>query len=107
MGEYAMNTLSEIRADVAIIECSGLKASSGVSTNNFQEANINERMVLNTIGPIILVAESHKIGTETSFIFTDLTNIDILITDTYADLQLVEQIEDLGVRVIQATLDSF
>ena len=104
--EEWLKTINNIRANMAIIGCSGVNLTSGISTNNFHEAKINEYMINNTNGKIVLVADSTKIGKDTNFIVTDLQAIDYLITDTYADTNIINQIENLGIIVIQANLDS-
>lgn len=106
VGDLTINTINNIRANMAIIGCSGINVTSGISTNNFHEAKINEYMINNTNGKIVLVADSTKIGKDTNFIVTDLSAVDYLITDTYADTNIINQIENLGITVIQANLDS-
>lgn len=105
-GDLTIEALNNTRANFSIMGCSGLDIENGISTNNFHEARINEYMINNTTGTNILVADSRKIGKITNFFVVDLDKIDVLITDTFADTQKVQQIEDMGIRVIQASLDS-
>lgn len=101
VGDIAINTIKNIYADASIISCSGVSAKNGVSTNNYHEQQINEQMIKNTNQLVILVANHSKIGKDTNFVFSNISQIDILITDIYSDIQAVREIEDAGVRVIQ------
>lgn len=104
VGDLAINALSDIHADIAVISCSGVSAEKGISTNNLHEARINKVMIDNAYKLVVLVADHRKIGNDTNFIVTDLTKVDLLITDIYSDTDAIRKIEDLGVRVIQVEI---
>lgn len=104
VGDLAINALGDIHADIAIISCSGVSAEKGISTNNLHEARINKLMIDNAYELVILVADHRKIGHDTNFIVTDLSKIDILITDIYSDRDAIRKIEELGITVVQVDL---
>src|SRR5699024_2388476 len=62
VGDLAINALSDIHADTAVISCSGVSAEKGISTNNLHEARINKLMIDNAYNLVILVADHRKIG---------------------------------------------
>jgi DeoR family ulaG and ulaABCDEF operon transcriptional repressor len=49
---------------------------------------------------LIVLADSSKLGKRSNFIFTPLSDVDVLITDSNADPELVDQFEAQGVEVI-------
>ena len=49
---------------------------------------------------LIVLADSSKLGKRANFIFTPLSDVDVLITDSNADPEIVRQFEAQGVEVI-------
>ncbi len=49
---------------------------------------------------LIVLADSSKLGKRANFVFTPLSNVDVLITDSNADPEILRQFEDQGVEVI-------
>jgi DeoR family ulaG and ulaABCDEF operon transcriptional repressor len=49
---------------------------------------------------LIVLADSSKLGKRANFIFTPLSDVDVLITDSNADPQIVRQFEAQGVEVV-------
>ena len=65
-----------------------------------QEVAVNRSMIAQCSGPIIVVADSSKIGTNQSFVDYGLEMITHLITDSGADPKELELIRQKGVEVI-------
>ncbi|WP_028125530.1 DeoR/GlpR family DNA-binding transcription regulator [Eremococcus coleocola] len=100
VGDIAINTLSNISADIAIIGCSGISAEKGITTNNVHEAKVNQQMVSHTNNLVVAVANRDKIGNNTNFTMCDISFIDILITDYDEVTEELQHIIDSGVEVI-------
>jgi len=49
---------------------------------------------------LIVLADSSKLGKRSNFIFTPLSDVDVLITDSNADAEIVRQFEAAGVEVL-------
>ncbi|UPU39461.1 hypothetical protein MX850_01300 [Erysipelothrix sp. Poltava] len=94
VGDIALRALEKVQANIAIMGCSGISAQHGISTNNIHEANVNARMIQNAHDLVIVVADHRKVGNDTNFNVTDLSHVDILITDTYANTQSIREIEE-------------
>ncbi|MDO4432248.1 MAG: DeoR/GlpR family DNA-binding transcription regulator [Aerococcaceae bacterium] len=103
VGDLALRSLTDIHSDIAILGCSGISAEKGITTGNFHEANVNRLMIQNAQSLVIVVADYRKIGTNANFVVTNLDAIDILITDVYADEQMIRDIEAKGVTVLQVS----
>ena len=101
VGDLTVEALSHINADIAIMGCSGVSAKDGVRTENIHEAKVNRVMIENTSQLVILVADYRKIDYLANFFTSDLANISILITDIFADNNALQEIEELGVTVVQ------
>ena len=99
-GDLAMESFSNVRSDVAVIGVSGVDFETGLSTSVVYEAKINTKMIENS-NKIIVVADYRKIGKTSNFTIAPLSSIDLLITDTYADRKVLDQIEKIGVQIIQ------
>lgn len=101
VGELAAESLKHIQANICIMSCSGLSVHEGITTGDFRESKINRLMIERCGGLVIVVADYRKIGTNANFSIAALNAIDILITDVYADPQIIKQIEKQGIKVIQ------
>jgi len=71
------------------------------TTGDFRESKVNQLMVQNSHGLVIVVADYRKIGVTSNFQVAGIQKIDILITDTYGDPARLKEIEEAGVTVIQ------
>ena len=49
---------------------------------------------------LIVLADSSKLGKRSNFIFSPLSGVDVLITDSNADAEIVRQFEAQGIEVI-------
>jgi DeoR family transcriptional regulator, fructose operon transcriptional repressor len=98
---WAIRALTEIRVDVAFVGTNGLSVDHGLSTPNESEAAV-KRLMLKIARRRILLADHSKHGHMSLFKYGDLSDIDVLITDTGMPDKEVQQIEDLGVAVIRA-----
>ncbi len=99
-GDIAMESFSNARSDVTIIGCSGLDLKTGISTSVVHEARINTKMIENS-SKLIVVADYRKIGKSSNFTIGSVTDVDLLITDIYADKKVLDEMEKLGVQIIQ------
>ena len=102
VGSYALNMINSIMCDVCIIGVSGISAESGLTTKDLQDAPINSAMLHGCRGKVIVTADSRKIGITHNYRFAELSEIDVLITDSAADPAALEAIRAAGVQVIIA-----
>jgi DeoR family ulaG and ulaABCDEF operon transcriptional repressor len=59
-----------------------------------------EQKLRNQSDKLIVLADSSKLGKRANFIFTPLSDVDVLITDSNADPEIVRSFEAQGVEVI-------
>ncbi|GAB2021178.1 DeoR/GlpR family DNA-binding transcription regulator [Pseudolactococcus yaeyamensis] len=101
IGQATQAFFENIQADIAIIGCYGISADRGLTTPVIHEAKINEVIVKQTKGSVVCIADYRKIGEIANFKSCDLSQIDYLITDTFANQDSLKNIENCGVNVIQ------
>lgn len=101
VGDIAIDFFSKMSSDVTIVGCSGLSKENTITTPIFHESKINSLMLERTNGLKILVADYTKIGISSNFISGNISDIDYLITDSYADQEILAEYEKSGVHIIQ------
>ncbi|HEY5853357.1 MAG TPA: DeoR/GlpR family DNA-binding transcription regulator [Aldersonia sp.] len=96
--DWAARSLAEINVDVAFLGTNGISLTRGLTTPDPAEAAI-KRLMLDCAQLRILLADHSKVGTVSGTKHGDLTDIDVLITDTgLTDTQLTE-LEKTGLSV--------
>jgi DeoR family transcriptional regulator, fructose operon transcriptional repressor len=101
VGEEAVRALGDLRVDVAVLGTNGLSPAFGLSTPDAEEAAV-KRAMLRSAHRVVVLADSSKLGREHLHRFAALDDIDVVITDTGADPEVVAQIEALEVEVLKA-----
>lgn len=99
-GDVAYNTFNNFHADYAIIGCDGLDPQFGVSTSKIDGARIN-RIIVKHSKKVILVTSYDKIGNISNLKIADISDIDLLITDSFADQKVISELEKMGLDVVQ------
>ncbi len=101
VGEFANNALRNIYSSHTVLGTNGVSLERGLTTTVYQECSINQLMIQNTHGKVIVLADHTKMGTISNFVSADLSKIDILVTDGCSD-EMREGLERRGVQVILA-----
>ncbi|MDD5791703.1 MAG: DeoR/GlpR family DNA-binding transcription regulator [Erysipelotrichaceae bacterium] len=90
-GEFAISTLNSITANKCFIGCSGL-SEKGISTGLMKETLINKTMLRRTKGKRVVLCDAGKIGLRYNFDYSNLEDIDLIITDVRADDEVLDNI---------------
>lgn len=101
IGEFALNTLSKIKANKCVIGVSGISVKGGITTDVLPETAINQMMLKRCSGNKIVITDGSKIGRERNFLSGTVSDITHLITDPSADR---EELERLRLRGLQVTV---
>ncbi len=99
-GEFATFIISKVHADICVLGVNGVSISGGVSTDVYNETQINEMMVRRCKGLKIIAADGSKIGKTACFTCLPLNQFDLLVTDSSANMGEIEKIRRLGLRVM-------
>lgn len=100
VGDMAIQSLSNVISSTTILGTNGINEKFGLTTMVQQEIGVNRMMVDQCNGPIVVLADSSKIGVISNFSSVPIEKISILITDDKADKQHLESFEALGIHII-------
>ncbi len=81
VGADSVLALGAVRADVAFVATNGLSTVHGLTTPDRDEA-ATKRAIVAAARRTVVLADSTKIGVESSFRFATLSDVDVLITDS-------------------------
>ncbi len=95
---YGDLILNRIQADLALIGVSGIVAEHGITNANIAEAEM-KRLFLKSARKRVVLADSSKIGNVALVKIAELSDIDLLITDTQADPVELTLLKEKGLKV--------
>lgn len=90
--------LRDISADLAIVGCRGISSENGVTDDHFPGVGVARRL-LETGQRRVVVADATKVGASSNARFWDARDVDLLITESSADPDVLAELRDLGVEV--------
>ena len=100
VGEEVLERLSRSFPTTTIIGLDGISFRRGLTSHNPHEAAVSRKMIEQTAGRVIAVADSSKIGTLSLHQISPLSSISIMITDALPDPSMREDFEAAGVELI-------
>lgn len=98
---WALSAYAEINADVVFLATNGFSPEGGLTTPDLAEAAV-KRAVIAAARRVVLLADSGKCGQEHFARFGDLSQVDLLITDTGLSPEAARAIESRGTEVVRA-----
>lgn len=96
--DWALRALAEINVDVAFLGTNGISMSRGLTTPDPAEAAVKHRM-LECAAKRILLADHSKFGVVKGTKHADLTDLDLVITDTGLSGDHYTQLRTAGIDV--------
>jgi DeoR family transcriptional regulator, fructose operon transcriptional repressor len=99
--DWALRPLADLYVDVAFIGTNGCSVEHGLTTPDPAEAAV-KRAMIGAARRAVLLADHTKIGNDYLARFGSLSDLDLLITDTGLNDDLVTDVEAAGVRVVRA-----
>ncbi|MBT9775301.1 DeoR family transcriptional regulator [Clostridium sp. MCC353] len=101
-GALATNLMNRVFATVCILGVNGITHTDGITTSAYLETMINEEMLKRCKGKKIVAADGSKVGRTFCFTSAEITDIDILVTDSSADPKELERMREKGVEIVLA-----
>lgn len=98
---FGLQTIQQIREfnlDKLFLSVDGIDAKMGITNAMPFESEINQ-VVLDCARQTIVVADHTKVGNVSFVQMGNIDQVDILVTDSAADAQAVEQLREAGVNV--------
>lgn len=100
VGPLAEEVLREFHADILFLGVDGFDPGIGVTTPNVPESRVNRAMV-NSAETVVVVCDSTKFGRHSLALIIPPQRIHTVITDTGLLPVYREQMQKLGIRVIE------
>ncbi len=101
LGAEASNTIENIFCSKVFFGVDGIDLDYGITCGTGEEASITYKMMQSSQNSIVL-ADSSKIGKRGFARICELSEIDILITDSGLPMEIRRRIEEMGVKLIIA-----
>jgi len=103
IGHIAELALREVRVDKAIMGMQAISLEEGM-TNDYLPEVMTDRTIIEMAPELIIVADHTKFGKVASAYIAPVERATILVTDPEADLETLDRLREMGVRVIVADL---
>lgn len=100
VGEEVLERLDRIHPTTSILGVDGISFKMGLTSHNTHEAAVTRKMMNQTKGRIIVVADSTKLGTLSQHNIGNLSEIDVLVTNELPDPSVVRDFESLDIELI-------
>ena len=101
VGPETVEALRRLRTDVAFLGTNGISVGHGLSTPDHDEAAVKQAIVAGA-RRVVLLADADKLGQEHLVRFAELSEVDVLVTDSRASREELDPIEAAGVKVVVA-----
>jgi DeoR family transcriptional regulator, fructose operon transcriptional repressor len=99
--DWALRPLADLYVDVAFMGTNGCSVERGLTTPDPAEAAV-KRAMMHAARRSVLLADHTKIGNDYLARFGSLADLDLLISDTGLNDDLVLDVEAEGIRVVRA-----
>ena len=100
-GSTTIEALRRVRADICISGVCSIHPEIGVTTTNYEEAEIKRQMIHNAT-EVIVAATADKLGTAVPFEVTGIESINQLVTESSVPLETLIPYQKAGINVIRA-----
>jgi len=102
VGDFALNSLKGIHSNTTILGTNGLSLDVGLTTSVMPECSVNQAMIGNTRGKVIVLADYSKIQHVSNFVSAPLDDIDVIVTDDKTPNTIIEALKarDIEVHVV-------
>lgn len=93
-----LSLIQKTRANKVFISAAGVHEKLGVTGSNIYEIN-TKKACIESGAEVILIVDSSKFSTVKSAFFADLSDFDVIITDTNITKEWEELIKDMGITL--------
>lgn len=99
--QWAVDALSGLYADVAILGTNGISLERGLTTPDPAEAAV-KRAMLNSARRKVVLADHSKFGDDHFANFGSIEDVDVVITDKKTDVEFIKQLGSVDIPVVIA-----
>jgi DeoR family fructose operon transcriptional repressor len=104
IGNTSIDTISKLNVDTFFLAANGISIKKGVTTPQLDTAIMKECIIGNS-RQCILLADSSKIDNISFAKFAEISDLDVFITDEYADIEILERLRSEGIRIDVAKIE--
>ena len=90
-GISALEQCRNLRVDTAFISASAVDSTAGVTDYDYEDAAI-KRAIIQGARQVVVLADGSKLGRQALALVADLAQVDTLITDTFADKTILDEL---------------
>lgn len=101
IGSIAEQTLNDYSCNKVFLGVDGIDLEFGITTSNALEAQLNKAMI-KASEKVIVLADSSKIGKRSFGKIADISEMDVLVTDSGLKKKDQKALENLGVEIVIA-----
>ena len=101
VGPAATDLLEQTHVDVAFMGTNGFSVERGLTTPDPAEA-ATKRAMIAAARRVVVLADHTKLGADALMRFAQLSEVDVLVTDSGLDAEMAEELEGAGPRVVRA-----
>jgi len=98
VGPIAVEAIRGFNVDRSFMAANGVHLTRGITTPHIEQAQVKEALVA-AGDEVILLADSSKLGKASFVKFAELSQVDVLITDSGISPELLAELEQAGVHV--------
>jgi DeoR family fructose operon transcriptional repressor len=99
VGDWTRAQIADVFADVAFMGTNGISVERGLTTPDIAEASV-KRALMDAARRTVVLADHTKFGREDFARVAPLSDVDTVITDIGLDVELAEDIENAGPRMV-------
>lgn len=103
-GQIAINSMEGINVDKAFISVEGISLEKGATNTDISMAQLKAKFV-ECAEQVIVLCDHAKLGKSAFMRFANAEDIDVIVTDEYANMEMVEQFRTKGIDVEIATVE--
>ncbi len=106
VGDEALACLGRSFPSTTVIGLDGISFRRGLTSHNIHEAAVCRKMIEQSSGRVIAVADSSKIASVSMHFIFELSVLDILITDRLPDKSMQKDFEKAGIELMVSGLET-
>lgn len=99
-GPLTLSNIDKIFCDIGIFGCGGISIRDGLSNHYFQQIEVSQKMMKHCSYKMVL-ADHTKFNKNAFYKLADITDVDVIITDSKIDSALVDGIKKTGTELIK------
>lgn len=100
VGQRTLDYFDSIQAEVAFVGMHGINQELKFKDPIAEEVAVKQAMIRNT-KKVVVITDSRKFGADSLLTVAEPEEVDVLITDTQANPEMVNRLKDKNIEVIQ------